>query len=344
MGGVSPFNIADQVKLPPFTLDNVRDLYGQYTAETGQPFTEEAVKMVYEQTAGQPWLVNRLGTLLTIDIKPRTLKAIDLNDVEQAIDALLYEENNHFDNITEKARQFKEAFIDVVFDGVQHIPGNETQAYLMTYGLIKSEGRRLSVANPIYQKRFTKTFFQEARALADVSHGGYYTTDGALDMDAILADFEEYIMQIGVNAFYAQGSPKEKTGQFLLTAWLYQFVERGHGSLRYELPTGLGRMDILLKHRRHKYIVETKINHGRLEKTITRAVDQVASRYLATERADEGYVVVFDPKTSVGEVVDPEVREIGGRQVAVFVIGIGKQEPNASSLLRKPDENGFGRS
>jgi len=159
VGGVSPFNIADQVKLPPFTLDNVRDLYGQYTAETGQPFTEDAVRMVYEQTAGQPWLVNRLGTLLTIDIKPRTLEAIDQNDVEQAIDALLYEENSHFDNITEKARQFKEAFIDVVFDGVQHIPGNETQAYLMTYGLIKSEGRRLSVANPIYQKRFTQTFF-----------------------------------------------------------------------------------------------------------------------------------------------------------------------------------------
>ena len=40
VGGVSPFNIADQVRLPPFSLKNVRDLYGQYTAETNQPFTE----------------------------------------------------------------------------------------------------------------------------------------------------------------------------------------------------------------------------------------------------------------------------------------------------------------
>jgi len=151
-------------------------------------------------------------------------------------------------------------------------------------------------------------------------------------MHAILADFEEYIMQIGVNAFYAQGSPKEKTGQFLLIAWLYQFVEQGHGFLRYELPTGLGRMDILLKYRRHKYIVETKINHGRLEKTIARAVDQVASRYLATERVNEGYVMVFDPKTIVGELVDPEVREVGGRQVVFFVIGIGKPNPHAEVL------------
>ena len=39
VGGVSPFNIADQVDLPPFSLKNVRDLYGQYTEETNQPFT-----------------------------------------------------------------------------------------------------------------------------------------------------------------------------------------------------------------------------------------------------------------------------------------------------------------
>lgn len=36
VGGVSPFNIADQVQLPPFSLKNVRDLYAQYTMETNQ--------------------------------------------------------------------------------------------------------------------------------------------------------------------------------------------------------------------------------------------------------------------------------------------------------------------
>ncbi len=85
-------------------------------------------------------------------------------------------------------------------------------------------------------------------------------------------------------------------------------------------------MDILLTYRGRKYIIETKLNHGRLEKTIARAADQVASRYLAPERMDEGYVVVYDPKTNVGALVDPQLREIGGRQVSVFVIGIGKPE------------------
>jgi len=42
-------------------------------------------------------------------------------DVEKAIDILLYEENSHFDNITEKARQYKETFTDIVFNGVEYI-------------------------------------------------------------------------------------------------------------------------------------------------------------------------------------------------------------------------------
>ncbi|MCD4805718.1 MAG: AAA-like domain-containing protein [Desulfobacterales bacterium] len=121
VGGVSPFNIADQIKLPPFTLKNVRDLYAQYTEETNQPFTEKAVKKVFNKTAGQPWLVNRLGTILTVDIKPETTDPITEEDVEKAIDILLYEENSHFDNITEKAKQYKETFINIVFNGVESV-------------------------------------------------------------------------------------------------------------------------------------------------------------------------------------------------------------------------------
>jgi hypothetical protein len=80
VGGVSPFNIADQVDLSPFSLKNVRDLYAQYTTETNQPFKEEAVKKVYDQTEGQPWLANRLGTILTVNLKPGTTTAIDEQD------------------------------------------------------------------------------------------------------------------------------------------------------------------------------------------------------------------------------------------------------------------------
>jgi len=324
VGGVSPFNIADQVKLPPFTLKNVRDLYAQYTEETNQVFTEESVKKVFDETAGQPWLVNRLGTILTVDIKPQTTDPITAEDVEKAVEILLYEENSHFDNISEKAKQYKETFINIVFDGVEYIPGDEEQSLLLTHGLIKAEGKNIRVSNPVYKKRFTKTFFRESGAILDVSVRGYFRPDGLLNMEAILSDFEEYIMQIGVNAFYASQKPYEKTGQFLLTAWLYQFVEQGKGELSFEVSTGLGRIDILLIYQGRKYIVETKINRSSFERTAGKAIDQLCSKYLLTERADEGYVVIFDPKTTVGELCTPQERLVQGKKILIFNIGIGR--------------------
>ena len=159
---MSPFNIADQVDLPPFSLKNVRDLYSQYTVETNQPFTEEAVKKVYEETAGQPWLVNRLGTILTVNVKPGITAPIDEKDVEKAIQILIKERNDHFDNLYEKAILYKETFIEIVFDHVKYKPNHKEQSWLEQYGLITEKNGSAVVANNIYKARFVETFFDEA--------------------------------------------------------------------------------------------------------------------------------------------------------------------------------------
>ena len=322
VGGVSPFNIADQVKLPPFTLKNVRDLYSQYTEETNQPFTEDAVKKVFDETAGQPWLVNRIGTILTINIKPETTAPITEEDVEKAIGILLYEENSHFDNITEKAKQYKETFIDIVFDGVEYIPGDEEQSLLLTHGLIKAEGKNIRVSNPIYKKRFTMTFFRDVAGKVDVSFVRYYLPDGSLNMERILIDFEKYIAQIGAAAFYSTNRPMEVTGKFQLTAWLYQFVSEGTGELYYESRTGLGIMDIMLIYKSNKYIIETKVK--RYRGTVDEALEQLAEKYLLPERVSHGYIVIFDPTTRVGELCTPQKHILEGKEILSFNIGIGR--------------------
>ena len=155
VGGVSPFNIADQVDLPPFSLKNVRDLFSQYTEETNQPFREEAVKKIYEETEGQPWLVNRLGTILTVDVKPETVEPIDRQDVEKAIEILLLEKNHHFDNLYEKAKLYKETFVQIVFNHTGYNPYDDEQTLLEQYGLIKKKDGHAIVANNIYRTRFT---------------------------------------------------------------------------------------------------------------------------------------------------------------------------------------------
>jgi len=322
VGGVSPFNIADQVKLPPFSLKNVRDLYAQYTAETNQPFTDEAVEAVYTETAGQPWLVNRLGTILTVEIKPETTEAITQEDVAEAVEILLYEDNSHFDNITEKAKQYKETFMDVVFNGVEYVPGDQEQSLLLTHGLIQAPGKEVRVGNPIYKKRFTKTFFRQVAAQTDVSSMRYYLPDSRLNMERILADFERYIARIGAAAFYSTTNPMEVTGKFQLTAWLYQFVSEASGDLYYESRTGLGIMDIMLVYKKNKYIVETKIN--RYPGTAEEALEQLTEKYLLPEKVDHGYIVLFDPEARVGELCTPQKHVVEGKEILIFNIAIGR--------------------
>ncbi|MDQ1354068.1 MAG: hypothetical protein QG657_4377 [Acidobacteriota bacterium] len=323
VGGVSPFNIADQVDLPPFSLENVRDLYAQYTEETFQPFTEEAVKRIYEETAGQPWLVNRLGTILTIKIKPETLESIEESDVEKAIQFLLLEKNSHFDNLYEKAKLYKESFIEIVFDNVKYVPDNKDQGWLEQYGLIKKKETKAVVANSIYKKRFTEAFFNKVRVPGDVYKQTYELPGGRLDMENILLDFSQYITQIGVRAFYQTSKPYEKTGQFLITAWLYRFGSGG-GELRYEVSTGLGRMDIILNFNGRKYIIETKVNRDNLANTLNDGIGQVVESYLASESCNEGFLVVFDTKTPVGAECKRGYHDKGDKKVTSFIIGIGR--------------------
>lgn len=338
VGGVSPFNIADQVDLPPFSLKNVDNLYSQYTRETNQPFTREAVKRVYEETGGQPWLVNRLGTILTVDVKPETTDPIDESDVEKAIQLLLQERNVHFDNLYEKAVLYKETFVEIVFDHVEYNPDDPDQTWLEQYGLVKKKDRKAVVANNVYKARYLKTFFKEVNAYRDVTLPEYELPGDRLDMERILLDFEQYIAQIGVNAFYQkwaapvpradgetdEAKPYEKTGQFLLTAWLYQFVRGGAGELRYEVLSGLGRMDVLLTYKGMKYIIETKINRRNLTRTLNDGITQVSKKYLASESAHEGYLIVFDTKTPVGEDCEPRYHEAGDKRITSFTIPIGK--------------------
>ena len=62
---ISPFNIQDEFTLPNFTLEQVRELLTQYTAEVGQPFAPEVIEALHKQTGGQPFLVNRFAQILT---------------------------------------------------------------------------------------------------------------------------------------------------------------------------------------------------------------------------------------------------------------------------------------
>ena len=56
IAGGSAFNIhAESLRLGDFSRDEVESLLTQHTEETGQAFSEEARRDIWELTQGQPW-------------------------------------------------------------------------------------------------------------------------------------------------------------------------------------------------------------------------------------------------------------------------------------------------
>jgi hypothetical protein len=74
------------------------------------------------------------------------------------------------------------------------------------------------------------------------------------------------------------------------------------------------------------FFIETKVNHRKLTRTLNQGITQVSKKYLATEAADEGYLVIFDTKTPVGEECEPQHHQAEEKKVTSFIIGIGRSD------------------
>jgi len=70
-------------------------------------------------------------------------------------------------------------------------------------------------------------------------------------------------------------------------------------------------------------------HHDNVTGIIDEGLLQLSGKYLASEDADEGYLVVFDTRTPVGSWCEPQYHtdlQAGGKKVTAisFIIGIGK--------------------
>ena len=112
-------------------------------------------------------------------------------------------------------------------------------------------------------------------------------------------------------------TPQEYVGQHLLYASLDLFVRVVGANMFLEVPTGRGRMDLLIIHNARKYIVETKIWEGvrRYE-----AGKKQLVAYLKLEDAMAGYYVVFDHHQAPEPRV--EIETVEGVPLQSYVIPI----------------------
>ena len=144
-------------------------------------------------------------------------------------------------------------------------------------------------------------------------------SSGGLDYD--------FIARAGFRILQVPETPQEFIGQHLLFAYLDQFVTSVNGAMYMEVPTGRGRMDLVILHNQRKYVVETKI--WRSDRSYAQGKQQLAA-YLSTEDVMEGYYVVFDHR----EAPEPrtETETINGLTIRSYVIPV-VQEPTTKRIL-----------
>ena len=334
---ISPFNIQDEFKLPNFTLEQVEELFSQYTDEVAQPFTSETIAAIHKQTAGQPVLVNRFAQILTEEMDIPKNEPITLEHFSEAHVQLLREGHTNIDHLItniHKDRRFETLLMKIVSydEGVRFSLYNEHINELATYGVI-AEGAdgMCEIINPIYHYCIMDAFKPivnglEQEYLPDDNRAGfedYLTPDGQIQMTALLDNFRDFIARVGFRILQVPDTPREYVGQHLLFAYLEQFVQSVGGTMYLEVQTGRGRTDILILHRNRKYIVETKIWGGDIRYQAGKA--QLAA-YVKLERAEEGYYVVFDHRKTPEPRVETET--LDGLTIRSYVIPVIQERPS----------------
>ena len=334
---ISPFNIQDEFKLPNFTLEQVQELFSQYTDEVGQPFTPETIEAIHKQTAGQPVLVNRFAQILTEELDIPKSEPITMEHFSEAHVQLLRGRSTNIEHLVANIRRNRrfEAFLMKIAsydEGVDFNLDNDLINELATYGVI-AEGAdgMCEIVNPIYQYRIIRVFKPimnglEQEYLPEGNREGfqdYLTPDGQIQMAALLDNFRDFIARVGFRILQVSDTPQEYVGQHLLFAYLEQFVQSVGGTMYLEVQTGRSRMDILILHRNKKYIVETKIWGGETRYQAGKA--QLAA-YVKLEEAEGGYYVVFDHRNTPKPRV--ETKTLDGLTIRSYVIPVMQERPS----------------
>jgi hypothetical protein len=327
LGSSSPFNIMkESFNLRNFTEAEVAELYEQHTAETGQMFEPPAVDHVFEQTQGQPWLVNAIACECVEKITKKDYSMPITRDLtEQAIQNLILKRGTHFDSLLERLKEPRVRRVISPLILGDDVASRESDDYLFTrdLGLIREIDNKTVPANPIYAELMVRALNWEVQLSIANTHKEYvilrYLKDCKIDMDYLIRDFQVYWRE---NSEIWKGRYKkdfyeydEAATHLVLQAFL-QRVVNGGGQVLREFALGTRQADLCVVYNGQKYPIELKILKN--EKSRADSLKQI-SDYAESVGSDVGWLVVFDrnPKKSWGKKIYMKKETVNGKKITV---------------------------
>ena len=323
LGSASPFNIVTETyTLQNFTKDEIRSLYHQHTEDTGQQFEESAIDLVYEQTQGQPWLVNAIVREIIVKIlqsdysKPVTRELVD-----EAIQTIILRRDTHIDSLLERLKEERVRKVIepvIIGDRVQIDIFSDDYQYVLDLGLIRNENHRTIPSNPIYAEVIARTLSANCQNDITTEKPEYqiprYLKSGRIDMDFLMKDFQQFWRENsliwGKRFDYVEAAP-----HLIMMAFL-QRVINGGGQIHREMAAGTGRLDLCLVYENEKYPIEIKIRYD--ANSVSKGLEQIA-RYIESYGCREGWLAVFDrrPEVEWDDKLFMQKETINGKTITV---------------------------
>ncbi len=323
VSSASPFNIVDELQIPYFTCEEVQELIQQYVTESGQPFEENVMRAIYDNTQGQPGLVGGLCQYLVEQVATNRNHPVTMEDFYITLTHFIKERRDkNIKNIVEKAREKSEFILRLLFSDtpIEFVIDNPNIDYLSAHGVIDNVNGSVEIPVPLYRKRLLNTFRPiingETEHYSATPEGiQEYLTPTGLNLHALLDTYRHYIRRRGFRAFDTEHL-KEGAWHYSLDGFINFFIEQIGGHTFIETPTSRGRTDILILYHTQKYIIETKIftTNYYFQKGKRQLAD-----YLKSEELNEGYYVVFSNKhTEKDELYFDE--EVNGKHIYTSII------------------------
>ena len=320
VAGGSPFNIAAKsLRLGDFTECETKTLMEQHTDETDQRFSPEAKEAVWEQTQGQPWLVNALCAEACFGSKAGRdrSRAIEEDDIFAAREELILSRRTHLDQLAHKLEEERvRRVIEPLLSDAEaprcdaaDIRFGRDVDYVRDLGQI-APGQGIRMANPIYAEVVPRELTAMAQARLQVQASWYVDAAGRLDMEKLLAAFRTFFGEHAEH-WMQRFDYREAGPQLILQAYL-QRVVNGGGRIEREYGLGRGATDLLVLWPRapgqpsdlwERFVIECKVlrdsDRKSLEGTIERGVEQTFG-YMAQCGAAQGHLLLFDQRESKG--------------------------------------------
>jgi len=291
----SPFNIADQIQVPYFTREEVLDLLAQHERETGQLFDDGVKEGIYEQTLGQPGLVNALARDL-VEKKCPDGQRVGQDALYKTIDDFtrVYIDKN-ISNIVNKAKQHPQIMKEILFGAeVPFTNYDETIQFLSVNGVIDDCEGTCCIPIPLYKKALYTAFEPRINGEKEFfkspieTYKKYIDAQGLLDVTKLMWRYIAYVKNRG-NVVFSEGKASEGVYHYNIDAFFSTYAEFADAKCLVETPLGGGRVDLLLLQPGKTDILEIK----RYDADLYEKSKAQLETYLERSGLPEGHLVMF---------------------------------------------------